>query len=1629
MRLTPAPAARVPAPALARSRARPARSKPRHPPGAPRAGRHSLETIPVLPSTDHEADQGADVERIELPFRIQLEQAFGRPLDRLVVMTGDPIAEWLSQAQAEAATVGGVIWLPDPVASLETVAHEVVHALQAAGTAPAGPDSIVPQTVSPQDPAETEASARSHDLSAVPIRESVPADAVALRRAGIPAAPAPTKPTPKDEFARELDKTQAPAELKLAGRAKEEPRPAMSPDSETVPPKAAPAEGVAEKAPAPELELPGLPETELSPEEQAARQAELEAAKTAIEQADDVEGVVGAYADAPPTVKAATQSMVDGRIHEVIASDQQKFDANVPDFHATMKGGEAPPTAGAVTAPEPSPLVLEAEVPPPAPEPHLPHPPPPKRYRENDEIVSLILRMFGLGAARAIARALGTTVTNDPGVDTWPGEKPKVLLKDETDPARLGVQKRNGLQQAREERAKATQAVIDGRGPEEVQLREMDELVAVGELEAPQVDELAGSPEAEKLNQMAMPEEVLAQFDQDMGATMQASLEEARGQLGQAEADRDQQRDAALTTAERDRDRLTREADDKQRSEVLKARESIQTERQVAIDGQEAAVAKLETDAELARAASQGEIEKRVRADEEEISKRYDKAEADAKAKVAEGERKAEAERLKKEKEAENDSWWDRAVSFVGDMFDALTSFINDLFDGIRSLVNGLIDAVVDFAKGLIDKVAGFIKGAISLFGDALKGLIDITVGQVFPELAADLNAGIDSAVSTVNKAVDDVANTLKAGIDAVADILKKAVNAVIGVFQAAVNVGLALMESAITGNWDKVARRLLESVLKLLGIDPADFYAFIAKIADTVDLILDDPLAFLGHLVDAVVLGFQKFSDHFLTHLKAGIVAWLTGTLGNIQMPKEFDLPGLLDVARQVLGLTWDWLREKAERLIGKENVARLEFLLSYVQTLREGGFPALWARLTQDLSGLVDMVVGGIKDYLVENITLGIIKFIATLFTPVGALVRLVFTIWKLYTFVRDQLRRIVQIVRTIVDGLANIARGIIEDAGLRVETALANLLPLAIDLIARLLDLGGVAAKAREIIAGIHDWIDQAVNKLLDRVLKAFTGKGEPAVAEAAPAEAIGERLTVDVAEGPDHVLTIAASGTDATAMLASDALPVSRWLDNFAAKVPELEQEAEQKDATEKIGAARTKLAELDPEADALLAAQAGGGEPSPKSEAEVRKDEEALRDALVAVFDAFGGKGPAILSLFAAEIQAAHEDAKLQLRKALRENETTFQTMKWAEVRKAIADAYNPFQSPILKEHVFGRKAREAAAAMIPTEAALTSDQKENFLSDWLARRVNSGEGPEFAAARTALQTILFENGSLSTSGDLKAAVAEALKLFQGSGDKPDPELVAEVSGQIIPFLLAVARGDATFKKLDLSKWESEYWGKPANQQWIKERFRGSGGHHEWIPTNYVGRVIERARTSADDDDLETAARWVTFQDELRSPTDILLYPPEGRYMRNAPWPRDPVSHERESGGALTVLQGHVGAVYAPVGENAYREDVVAQTAAQGPWHDDLRKIFDRNPGTDLATMERIVQEIETFIDDHLWFGTKALPSPGFNEYYAAARDKAAGDGLLTFGALQKIAAGAAEAIDNDFTRARKAVGL
>ncbi|BDC51034.1 hypothetical protein F183_A33500 [Bryobacterales bacterium F-183] len=1514
---------------------------------------------------------------------------------------------------AEAAAIGTTILLRESAPAIDLVRHEVVHALQSSGFALQASN---PQLLDERAAAEQEAAA----LPQVPQHRLTPGT-VALRRTQ-PGVSSTEKQQQQEDFqeanrrATQAKEAEQEAERQKAKAGETETEPKEEPGLELNDPGKA-----LEEKPSPTFTPPEMPDTSLSPEQQAERQAAMDKAQAQMDAATSAEGVIGAYAGAPPSLMASAQSTLGKRVKDVVQQDSEKFAADLPDMHAQMGGSPQTDTApAAVTAPSMDQVLAPAEDLQPATIPDIPKLPSPGPYEKNNEVVQQLFKSLGFGKSeKALGESLADVATTDPDIQTSPGDVPPFPMDGENDPKQLDDQSAEAMKASLAKQKEAAQAVIDGRGPEAVQPREMNEVHQVPDPESVTVPGIAASPEAEKFAARGLPEEVLFQFDKDAGPEMQEHLAKAHKTAADAERKRDEDRSNAVQTAKTQEDGLTRKAAEQQGTAVNQSRQEIQNERQQALDDQSAALKDLDSQTKTARNDQKKEIDDRVSEDRRQIETKYEEGEKAAQAEVEKGEKKAEEEKIKAEREAADKRWWEQAWDFVKSAFNALVDAIKWVFNKVRDAVKFVLDKVRDFAKGLIDLFAGFLKKLIGAFGALLKGLIDNTIGLVFPEVAQKLNDKIDSAVETAQKGIDAAADALKAGIDAVIDVLNKAINIALDVFEAALIIGVSLVEGVVTGDWSAAGKRILESVLKVLGIEPADFYAFVGRAMEVIGKIVDDPGAFLSNLVDAIRQGFNLFGENFLTHLKRGVIAWLTGALGDITMPSEFSLIGVLDIARQVMGLTWDWVKKKAGQLIGEKNVERLEFVYGYVDTLVNEGFTGLFERISGELEGLVDSVLSSIKEYLVTSIITAGIKWIISLFNPVGALIKLVMTIWNLITFVREQLDRIKAIAVAIVDSIVSISEGVVGPAAAKIEEVLGNMVPVAIDLVAKLLGLNGVGDKVREVIGGIRKRVELAIDKLLRKFADTFSGKkkGKEAKKEGdakdtgpgVPDDHVGDVLPVTL--GGAHSLSIDVVGQSEVPTIHSNGRAVSAWLSDIETKFKQNPGMFSHPNTQTAVKSALKTAKRLDKRtadlADEVRHAAEGSTERT-KAEKKLSAAELELKDAIVHLFSFFAdilqapdasestpatGEKAAISSLFAQQLEHCDPAAIGTVKTALAAGFPKYQTMQWDQVRAHLVKNRDELKKPMLKGWQFGEIAQEKAKDHIPSDVtALVKDEPEEeqrVLSSWIVRLINDGHTDKAAAARSELRKVAFGEipGGIKSAPikSLKDAVHESARAFQEQGAGADPELKAKVAEKkgVIPFLKYVAtENDPQIDK----KWREVWWKDgSANQKWIAERFRGSGGKHEWIPTNYIGEVMNYARAQQNNPNAPiNAASWIDFQDTLRTDTKNIMF-------SRAYWLKAPVSPASEEATQL-LIQGHAGALYAPIHEGKWRADneIVQQTHGQKEWHDKLRAIFkNAAKGTSKAGRDQIVENLATFADSDLWHGQ--THSPAFDKYYDSGK--------------------------------------
>jgi Domain of unknown function (DUF4157) len=401
--------------------------------------------------------------------------------------------------------------------------------------------------------------------------------------------------------------------------------------------------------------------------------------------------------------------------------------------------------------------------------------------------------------------------------------------------------------------------------------------------------------------------------------------------------------------------------------------------------------------------------------------------------------------------------------------------------------MSAVIDAVVAIIGAELTRAKAAVASGRKEIADYLSKLPDNlkTVGteaaenalSMFDSLEQQVNDKQDSLIDTLANKYQENLKALDARIEELKAANRGLVDKAIDAVKAVVNAIIEL-------------KNFLKRVL--------------AKIAGVVSQILSDPIGFLGNLVEGLAQGFNNFVEKIWDHLKAGFIVWLTGAMGStrIEMPEDvFSVKGMFSILMQVLGLTWDFIRKKAVKLIGEPAVKVIEATFTPFQILIKEGPAGLWEYAKEQFTDLKDMLVEQIKDMIVVQVVKAGIKWVLSLLNPVAAFIKAAMAIYEIVKFFIQKAKQIGEFIESVIDAVAEIAKGNIGGAAKKVEDALARALPLIIGLLASLLGISGIADKVQKLFTSLRKRVERFVDglilrakKLVGKVIGKVKGKGK-------------------------------------------------------------------------------------------------------------------------------------------------------------------------------------------------------------------------------------------------------------------------------------------------------------------------------------------------------------------------------------------------------------------------------------------------------------------------------------------------------------------------------------------------------
>lgn len=438
---------------------------------------------------------------------------------------------------------------------------------------------------------------------------------------------------------------------------------------------------------------------------------------------------------------------------------------------------------------------------------------------------------------------------------------------------------------------------------------------------------------------------------------------------------------------------------------------------------------------------------------------------------------------------------WDRAKAIVMRPIDRLIAFAAALKDGIVKLIkDAILKPLAEFAKTtrgypLLCTVMGkdpitgepVPQDAESLLGAFMKFIGEEEIwnnmqkAKAIPRAFAWFKGAIGALKGFVNEIPGLFMQALRSleVIDII--LIPRAFLKLVHVFG---DFAVRFVTWGATAVWN-----LLEIIFDV--VSPGAL-TYIKKTGAALKSILKNPQPFVGNLVKAAKLGFSNFADHFLEHLKTGLIDWLTGSLPGIYIPKAFSLVEIAKFVFSVLGLSWANIRQKLVKATSETVVKTLETGFDIVVTLVRDGPAAAWDKIKEQLANLKDMAIGAITDFVVDTVVKKAIPKLISMFIPGAGFVSAILSIYDTIMVFVNKIKQIIAVVTGFIDSLVAIAGGAIGAAAQRVETSLAGVLSLAINFLAGFVGLGKVADKIMGVINKIRAPIDKALDWLVNWIV---------------------------------------------------------------------------------------------------------------------------------------------------------------------------------------------------------------------------------------------------------------------------------------------------------------------------------------------------------------------------------------------------------------------------------------------------------------------------------------------------------------------------------------------------------------
>jgi len=461
------------------------------------------------------------------------------------------------------------------------------------------------------------------------------------------------------------------------------------------------------------------------------------------------------------------------------------------------------------------------------------------------------------------------------------------------------------------------------------------------------------------------------------------------------------------------------------------------------------------------------------------------------------------------------------------------TTFVNTINKLVEE-ISATNKRVIQECRDELSNAKKEIRSFVDKLGPGLK--------EIGNKAAGEMNAKLAELDRFVNQKEEELQQKL-------ADKQKAAIKAI--------DEKIEKMKEAMSGALSKFGKLLLLAAKKFFtwalqkfGYSLDKIEGIISRGAAVLKAIFTKPIIFVKNLVNAAITGFKNFGKNFLKHLKNSLFEWLTGSLEGLILPKTWDFKGIVSVALQMIGISYQNIRKHMVTVMGETVVAGIEKTFTLVKTLITEGPMAAWEQLKEMAGEMQDAFIEAVKDFIKVKIIEQAIQWVVSIFIPGAGIIKAIIAIYDTIVFFIQKAKQIAQMIGSFLGSIGEIASGNIGAAADALENGLARGLTLVISFLAQLLHLSGITNKIKSVIQKIRDKVDAVLAKvakwIADKAKNLF-GKVKEGVV--ALVQWWKNRKGFTNADGEAHTLAFKGEEASASLIVESTPVPLVSFLSDF------------------------------------------------------------------------------------------------------------------------------------------------------------------------------------------------------------------------------------------------------------------------------------------------------------------------------------------------------------------------------------------------------------------------------------------------------------------------------------------------